>query len=89
MATGSKCADSNSTRLVVSLTWVSVPPIIPANATGPIGSAMTTSSGPRVCQVSSSSSSFSSSSARRAMIWPSLISLKSKACSGWPISQTT
>ncbi len=67
MLIGSKIADSMITSVVASLTSEEAPPMIPAIASGPFGSAMTSVSGSRSRCTWSRVSSRSPAAARRTM----------------------
>jgi hypothetical protein len=86
---GSKFAASSSTEVVVSVTSVSSPPMIPAKAIAPSASAMTRSAGSSLRRLPSRLSNSSPARARRTMILPPRSVSKSKACSGFPSASMT
>ena len=83
-----KNALSITTRVVLSVTAVRSPPMIPANAMTPCSSAITSSSPCKVMVCSFKSSRVSPCWAWRTIIAPTNLSA-SNACSGWPSSSST
>ena len=84
-----KLALSSSTRVVLSVTSVSSPPITPASAMPRAPSRIIRSPGTSVRSTSSRVLNFSPSPAAEMPIAPLLMVSASNACSGWPSSTIT
>ena len=87
--TGWNQALSSRTRVVLSVTSVSAPPITPARPTARRGSAITSIESSRTRSCPSRVVKRSPFPARRTTIVASLTVSQSKAWSGWPSSQRT
>ena len=86
---GSKLAASSRTAVVVSVTSVSSPPMIPANAIAASPSAITRSAGSSLRRLPSRLANSSPGRARRTTIRPPRSVSKSKAWSGFPSASMT